>query len=235
MRAISKRCERRWSLLVPSKEPVMASQKQVPAIADQEPAGVTHEIVLRPSINVQPTPVTIQVPSTPVSQPLFAAYAPTLAVLIALCGFYIVHKLTQQREREKQLHDLCEALKALAGGASKAAITAWLAEPAPGRGELVHEAKRQVQAVGIAATYLGHRSLKDARLLPWKERLRQKRWLGRAKIDLAKEVVMLRKAVTADPFDDPNRASDPSAVNRIQLALARLTSSIDSQFLRARR
>lgn len=147
-------------------------------------------------------------------------YAPAVpGVLVALAGLLIAHRLTQARERRKEVHELCIALKKSAADANEAIVKAWLAGVGASRLLDVEDAKRRIQSLGIAATDLKSRT----------GRLRFPYW-RRSELDVTAEVSRLRTAATRDPFEDPERAADPSQLREVSQAVGELSIRIDRRF-----
>jgi len=134
-------------------------------------------------------------------------YAPAIpGVIVALAGLAIAHYLTKRLDRRREANNLSLALQKSAQDAAKSAIHAWGTPKDDARQHLIFDVKRELQALGIAATQLKRRT--------------------HTKIDVVKEVAALRTAATADPFEDPEREADQGPVGNIQSALSTLLVAI---------
>lgn len=148
-------------------------------------------------------PITLKVDLPP--QSLFnpAIYAPAIpGVLVAAVGLWIAHRFTRSRDRRKEISDLCSDFSKAIDSAAEAAVAAWLEEDATKRPAKVSEAKRKIQAAGIVATNLKRRSA-YSRFSSFRTLLG-----GPRDIDVVAHVSNLRRATTADPFEDPSRSPD---------------------------
>ena len=85
-------------------------------------------------------------------------------------------------------------------------MTAWRMQKSDARVKAVLETKRKLQAVGIAATHLARRE---------------------KKIDVTQYVAELRRAATADPFEDPDREAEDNHTGPIFATLAQLLHEIE--------
>jgi hypothetical protein len=144
-----------------------------------------------------------------------SVYAPALpGVLVALIGLLIGHLLSRRRDQRVEVSGLCDQLKELADGAAAVSVEAWLSGPTPERALKIHETKRKIQALGVAATTLRRRSRGFASGL--------REFFGSAHwgIDVTREVSHLRDAATQDPFEDPDRGEDGTKAVDISVAVA---------------
>jgi hypothetical protein len=140
-------------------------------------------------------------------------YAPAIpGVVVALVGLLIAHWLSVQRDRRKELREICNELKTEADDAAKSALTAWRLGPVQERIEAVHDTKRKLQAVGILATTLARRTSR------------------RSCIDVTQQVAELRRAATVDPFEDPVRSADDRQAGAIMVTLADLLNRVEVGF-----
>jgi hypothetical protein len=152
-----------------------------------------------------------------------SVYAPAApGVIVALAGLYIAHHLTRSRERAKAIGDVCEKLKELTDSAVQSAVDAWEAPPGADRLAKVRTAKRLIQKVGTSATALRNRSGRRGK---WNSR-----FCKQSEIDILQLVSDLRRAATADPFEDPERDADSSRSNNILSAGTIIQTAIDRQY-----
>lgn len=181
--------------------------------------GIENEYVINPgqslSISSDTTTIIIRVgdQTRGIWDP--AMYAPALpGVLVALATLLIGHLLSSYREKTKRFGELCAALKAAADEAAMSAMAAWRCTAGAERLAAIHDTKRKLQSLGIAATTLANATRRGG------------------SIDLIHEVANLRRAATADPFEDPCRPSDDSQTGAIMAALSAITFKIDERSLR---
>jgi hypothetical protein len=124
---------------------------------------------------------------------------------IALFTLWAVHRLTRTREREKYVFDLCKTIEGCAKEVSDAAFDAWADAPSAERLRSVALVRSQLQMLGALLNRL------EILTNGWRMR-----WTFEgpgavnAKIALGHNLVKLRRALTDDPFDDPERLPDHS-------------------------
>jgi len=197
-----------------------------------EPVLIPHTIVVEPSR----AEVKVILPARESGLGNISTYASAIpGTIVAVAGFAIVHFLTKRRERENRVVKLYDGLREQAEKAATTAISAWMWDAGASRVELVHQTKREIQALGISATRLekasrtvGRRgSLRDC----WNAR---SLWplFSKRLINVRPSLVRLRQAATHDPFEDPDRAGETEPAKNIQIALANFTHSLDEQFRR---
>lgn len=184
-------------------------------------------------------PLTIQVPASASGQSFTihfepkaqdwrdpALYAPAIpGVIVALLGVWLVHRLTLQRDRRKEIVELCNATKDAAATAEAACIAGWLSTVGDERTAAILEAKGKLQALGIAATHLQHRTCQGA--------IRAIRSVFSGmdmSINVINEVAALRSVATDDPFEDAQRPPDASKGFSISTAAGALTDKINTNF-----
>lgn len=159
-------------------------------------------------------------------------YAPALpGLLVALFGLWAAHELAQRRDRKKAVYELCETLKSVAEKAASIATEAWLEGDNDKRVSAVASSKRILQSAGVTATTLKRRTLKR-RSFAWvecslRERIKSRKLVERKHIDVTRDVYLLRREATEDPFEDPTRASYPQKADSIAAILGTLCSNTD--------
>jgi hypothetical protein len=201
----------------------LGSAPAPPAVA-RETRIIEHVVVNPPPVNVR-----IQLPEKKNALADPSTYAPAApGLLVALFGLWAAHALAQRRDRKKAIYDLCETLKKLADEASAAAVLAWLENDSALRVSSIASTKRLLQSTGITATTLKRRTLaRQTWARPRKFSIWPLRVFERRSIDLIREVAALRSVTMSDPFEDPNRNSDGSRVDRINAAVSMLYASVD--------
>jgi hypothetical protein len=179
-----------------------------------------------PSVNVQSNStgtqvglrsgdtIVIKLPSDTKQLTDLSIYAPAIpGLIVALVGLYIAHRFSAYRDRRKELSELCSATKELADEAASSALRAWAQNVGNERLEAIQETKRKLQLLGVSATTLAARTR------------------GRKSVDLSREVAGLRRAATADPFEEPERVPSDAQTGPIMAALADLYAKADERFL----
>lgn len=168
---------------------------------------------------------------------LYAAGLP--AVLVALFVLYASHLLTAQRERRKEVRELCKDLGDRADEAVDAAVRAWTETSKQKRSTTVMETYRRFKSVGVTATALKDlttrklwlRSLTRSRV-NWKKDWEAGHILARDAVDVSAQVVNLKKTAMMDPFDDPARNASSRNLPAINDALGNLTAAVEREFHR---
>lgn len=153
-------------------------------------------------------------------------YAPAVpGIIVALIGLWISHALTRRRERRKEILELCDFVKGKAEAAVDASTEAWLNAPGEHRLHKVEAAKHRIQSLGISVTNLKNRSRKGywhSIVCLFKERP--------LAINVSSNVASLRRIVTDDPFEDPNRAPDKARATLVSVVATELIARVDEQF-----
>ena len=163
-----------------------------------------------------PLAASFDVPKAPWYGP-FLPLIPGLAVTIF--GFWIVHKLAEVRELRKEIRELCSELKEVAQTVADCAQKAWEDTDPQVRLVNVQLTKRQVSSLGIKATNLKNFS-KKVRYLTLRSPI---------EINLVKEVFDFRRVVTADPFEDSSRGTDPIMGSAVLDMILTFESAVDSR------
>ncbi len=131
--------------------------------------------------------------------------------LSALAVAWVVHHFTRRREREKSIAALYESLASMIAAACTAASSRWREEDEYECARLIQESFWRIGRVGIVAEQL--RNMTDH----W--RLRSV-FSGPAVIccpvDIRNEILEFRRALTADPFDDPKRGPEANKIVEIE-------------------
>lgn len=178
------------------------------------------------------------VEATKVDAPLWSAstYASAVpGVVVAIAGFWVVHRLARRRDREKRVMDMSADAHELAGKAASAAIAGWTAGKGPKRKSQIDEAIHLFQILGSTVT-----RLRDATA-----RVSRRKWLGacwearslkllgsKHTLELSSELSAFRKLAIQDPFGDPDRGPDHDRSADIRVELGNFVYALDQAITR---
>lgn len=146
--------------------------------------------------------------------------APSVAV--ALFAIWAVHKLTRVREREKSVFELYRSLGEHAAATATAAAAAWATPNGPERRRAVAETKWRLQQLGGLAERLralSRRKRKGRWWFPWPRKVTE--------ISLRAEMFALRRDLTSDPFEEPDRKADKDQAETIEQAMGTFLTAAD--------
>lgn len=134
--------------------------------------------------------------------PFYQAWIPSAPTVIAsLLAVYAVHRLTKYRDREKLLDEFHSKIEKAAEEVSESAFLGWSLAKGPERRKQVAMTKSRLQKLASLINRL--------ELISSRRRFRRTfGWpcIVNVQIKLGSEMISFRQAITADPFEDPNRA-----------------------------
>lgn len=147
------------------------------------------------------------------------------SVLAALVSVWIVHKLTKGREREKAVYELYKNAADHVAAAKAASIVAWSVRRGTERKRAVAETKWRIQQVGSTMNRL--------KLLSRRRRFRlQWAFYANEAINMESAMITFRRALTQDPFEDPDRSGTAAMKEEVEQAAGDLLTSLDADFAR---
>jgi hypothetical protein len=145
-----------------------------------------------------------------------------MTAFLAVAGWFVVHRLTRGREREKLALEFYDSVGEQIDKMKDAALAAWKAPKGPERRRAIAETKWRLQQVGGTLNRL--KMLADRRRLQWK-------WPFKKilTIDMTNEMVALRRAITLDPFEDPARRASKAQAEQVEQEVGAFLSILDAR------
>jgi hypothetical protein len=146
-------------------------------------------------------------------------------VAATIVAIWAVHRLTKSREREKAVFDLYKATGEVVAPIKDSAAKVWSHRRGPDRKQALAETKWRLQQLGASVERL--RRLSRRKKWQWA-------WPPRADVSIHMRVEMkdLRDAITADPFEDPDRNIDKSRIEGVEQAIGFFLTALDEKFYR---
>lgn len=134
---------------------------------------------------------------------------------MALTVAFIVHRLTQRRERDKTVFELHKAVIDSARSVRQAAQLGWTAKSKAKREAAIVETRWQLQRTGA--------------LIQQMKKISTPHWMSYSEpLDATSHMAHLRDAITLGDFEDPTRENRPTELSNVETAVATFLDGVDS-------